>query len=95
MPEEKAASLQLTTPPVESVAIQLRIRPSQTTMPYLWDEVFETEWRSTPYIAERQATEEDVLAGIAVFSFKDNPPPQSLTCHASSHNTGKTAQRHA
>jgi hypothetical protein len=30
LPEEKAASLQLTTPPVEGVAIQLRIRPAYT-----------------------------------------------------------------
>jgi hypothetical protein len=36
-------------------------------MPDLWDQVLETEWRSTPYIAGRQATGADVLAGIAVF----------------------------
>jgi hypothetical protein len=33
----------------------------------LWGQVLETEWRSTPSISGRQATEADVLAGTAVF----------------------------
>lgn len=36
-------------------------------MSELWGTISASDWRSTPYIAGRPATEADVIAGLAVF----------------------------
>jgi len=50
----------------------------------LWGSISDSEWRNTPYIAGRPATEADVAAGRAVFYVSDDsvPAPLDLPCCA-------------
>ena len=59
----------------------------------LWHSIFESEWRNTPCVVGRVATESDVKAGRAVFYVKgaSSPAPMRLPhCAIQTRSDGST-----